>query len=131
MVARKRSREIQKAASQKIQEKVHQVLFCDTDWNEDEIYGQRFERIVQRSNLQDLHIEIDDDIAIEYRQRIEKKLKGLEPLDKSLIFHKILSSLSLHPMGMDVLVSEMEDYSEECILLNLLYLEKSGLIAKK
>jgi len=77
-----------------------------------------------------LHIEIDDDIAIEYRRRIEKKLKGMEILDKSLVFYKILSSLYHRPMSMDVLTSEMEDYSEECILLNLLYLEKSGLIAK-
>jgi len=47
-----------------------------------------------------------------------------------LVFYKILSSLYHRPMSMDVLTSEMEDYSEECILLNLLYLEKSGLIAK-
>ena len=128
MVARKRSKELQKAESQKIQEKVHQVLYCDTDWDEDEIYGLRFEKILQRSNLSRKTIEIDEDAAIEYKRRIERKLKDIEKLDKSLVFYKILSILVQEPLNKETLFLEIESNSEECIDNNLQYLEKSGLL---
>jgi hypothetical protein len=128
MAARKRSKELQKAESQKIQEKVHQVLYCDTAWDEDEIYGQRFERILHRSNLSRKTIEVDKDAAIEYKKRIERKLKGIEKLDKSLVFYKILNILVQEPLNKETLFLKIESHSEECIDNNLQYLEKSGLL---
>lgn len=122
MAARKRSKELQKAESQKIQEKVHQVLYCDTDWDEDEIYGQRFEKILHRSNLSRKTIEVDEDAAIEYKRRIERKLKGIEKLDKSLVFYKILNILLQEPMDKETLFLKIESPSAECINNNLQYL---------
>lgn len=126
MAARKRSKELQKAESQKVQEKVHQVLYCDTDWDEDEIYSQRFEKILHRSNLSRKTIEIDEVAAIEYKRRIERKLKGIEELDKSLVFYKILNILAQKPMNQETLFIALETHSADCINNNLQYLEKSG-----
>lgn len=98
MTARKNSEEFQKAESQKIQEKVHQVLYCDTDWDEHEIYGLRFKRIVSRSKLDENQITVEENVAKEYRRRIERKLQGQEPLDKSLVFYKILTALNSQPV---------------------------------
>jgi len=131
MTARKRSEELQKAKSQRIMEMVHQVLYCDTDWNEDEIYEQRFKKIIERSNLSNLTIEVDKEVGKEFKRRIERKLKGREPIDKSLAFYRILYALMPDPKTKDALFSEIEDYSEECINLNLTYMEQSDLIVKE
>ncbi|MDN3511261.1 MAG: hypothetical protein NG784_08140 [Candidatus Jettenia sp.] len=128
MAARKRSKELQKAEIQKIQEKVHQVLYCDTNWDEDEIYKQRFEKILHRSNLIRETIEVDEDAVIEYKNRIERKLKGIEKLDKSLAFYKILNILTQEPMDKKTLFLMIESHSQECIDNNLQYLEKSGVL---
>ncbi|MCF6148680.1 MAG: hypothetical protein E3K37_08470 [Candidatus Kuenenia sp.] len=126
MSARKRSKELQKAEIQKVQEKVHQVLYCDTNWDEDGIYRLRFEEILHRSNLSRKTIEIDEDAAIEYKRRVERKLKGIEELDKSLVFYKILNILVQEPMNKETLFIALENHSEDCINNNLQYLEKSG-----
>lgn len=113
---------------QKIQEKVHQILYCDTNWDEDEIYKRRFEKILHRSNLNGKTIEIDEDAAIEYKSRIERKLKGIEKLDKSLVFYKILNILLQEPMDKETLFLKIESPSVKCIDNNLQYLEKSGVL---
>jgi|SRR3989304_806414 len=130
MTARKRSKEIRKAASQKVLEEVHRALYCDSDWDEDEVYGQRFKKIVERSNLDGKTFKVEAETAKEYRRRIERKVNGLEPLDKSLIFYRILTILERTPMSMDMLLSEIDNSSEWCISLNMALLEMSGLVEK-
>ncbi|MCL0071138.1 hypothetical protein M1N41_00975 [Thermodesulfovibrionales bacterium] len=112
-------------------EMVHQVLYCDTDWNEEEVYGRRFKKIIERSNLGDLIIEVDKEVGKEFKRRIERKLKGRELIDKSLAFYRILYALMLDPKTKDSLFSEIKDYSEECINLNLTYMKQSDLIVKE
>src|SRR4030042_3880214 len=98
MTARKRSKEAQKAQRQKVQEKVHQVLYCDADWTEHEVYSLRFKKIIERSNINETSIHIDEDVVREYKKRIGRKLAGKEPPDKSLVFFKILIALNNGPM---------------------------------
>ena len=93
-----------------------------------EVYKRRFEKILKRANLHDLHIEIDEDAAIEYKRRIVRKLKGIEKLDKSLVFYKILNILVQEPLNKETLFLEIESHSEECIDNNLQYLEKSRVL---
>lgn len=71
-------------------------------------------------------IEVDEDAAIEYKRRVERKLKGIEKLDKSLVFYKILNILLQEPMDKETLFLKIESPSAECINNNLQYLEKSG-----
>ena len=130
MIARKNSEEFRKAKSQRIQEKVHQILYCDTDSDEHEVYGERFNQIIKRSNLDESRIKIDEDIAKEYRKRIEKKLRGQESLDKSLIFYNILTLLEFQPKNQQTLITEMVGHSTECIMQNLNNLRASGLVIK-
>ncbi len=109
-------------------EVVHQVLYCDTDWNEAEIYEQRFKKIIERSNLSNSPIEVDEEVSKEIKRRIERKIKGKESLDKSLIFYRILRMLIPESRTRNAILTEMENYSEECINLNLTYMEQGGLI---
>ncbi len=85
---------------------------------------------MSRSNLDENQIAVEENVAKEYRRRIEKKLRGQETLDKSLAFYKILTVLDSQPRNQSTLISEMDDHSEECIPQNLYYLEASGLIEK-
>jgi len=73
---------------------------------------------------------MDEDVVREYKRRIERKLAGKEPLDKSLVFFKILTALNNSPMCKEKLLSQLDQHSEECISINLIYMEKSGLIEK-
>jgi len=130
MNARRRSREIQLAKSQKVQEVVHQVLYCDTDWNEYEIYGQRFQEIIGRSEIAETSIDIDDDVVSEFKRRIERKLKGIEPLDKSLLFYRILDLIRSSTINRESILSELEAFSEYCVDNNLNFLEESGYIKR-
>jgi len=84
--------------------------------------------MLRRANLHDLHIDVDDNVALEYKRRIERKLKGKEILDKSLIFYKILNYLQDQPMSIEMIASELENHSEECVCNNLIYMEKCGMI---
>lgn len=85
---------------------------------------------MSRSNLDQNQIAVEENVAKEYRRRIEKKLRGQEALDKSLTFYKILTALDSQPRSRSTLIVEMDDHSEECISQNLYYLEASGLIEK-
>jgi hypothetical protein len=128
MNARRRSREIQLAKSQKVQEVVHQVLYCDTDWNEYEIYGRRFQKIVGRSEIDETSINVDDDVVSEFKRRVERKLKGIEPLDKSLLFYRILDLIGSRAINRESILSELEDFSEHCVDNNMIFLEECGCI---
>ena len=128
MNARRRSREIQLAKSQKVQEVVHQVLYCDTDWNEYEIYGRRFQEIIGRSEIDETSINIDDDVVSEFKRRVERKLKGIEPLDKSLLFYRILDLIGSGAINRANILSELEVFSEHCVDNNMIFLEESGYI---
>jgi len=85
---------------------------------------------VERSNLDGKTFKVEAETAKEYRRRIERKVNGLEPLDKSLIFYRILTILERTPMSMDMLLSEIDNSSEWCISLNMALLEMSGLVEK-
>jgi len=110
---------------------VHQILFYDTDWNEHEVYGRRFRKIVERSGLIGLNINVEVDVVAEFGKRVEKKLNGKEPLDKSLIFYKIITCLCFDSMSAERVFSELSDFTEEGVLRNLIYLEQAGFIIKK
>lgn len=125
------SRCVLSAKRQKVLETVHQVLYCDVAWNESEIDGQRFRRIIERSNLDGVVIEVDEAVAREFRQRVQGKLKGTVPLNKSLLFNRIPELLNSNPISRETLFSKLSDFSKKCINDNLLCLEKGKLITKE
>lgn len=118
------------AKSQKIQEQIHRILYCDTDWQEHDIYMHRFRKIVDRSDLNEEFITIDSELIKEFKRRVERKLNGNELLDKSLVFYQILNSIYLSEKTN---YNELKDKilcSENCLRINLTYLEKSAMIER-
>lgn len=119
------------AKRQKVLEAVHQLLYCDTSWREDEIYGRRFARILERIGLSGNHAAmVDEELVIEYRKRVEGFLHGRETIDKSLIYFRIISTLFRQGMVADDLVAELEPHDVEGALSNLSFLEKGRFIEK-
>lgn len=104
------------------------VLYCDTEWDEHEIYEKRFKQIIKRSEISELQIETDQDVIREFKRRVDKKLRGTEPLDKSLLFYRILNFLKSKHESRENILSELEIYSEHCVDDNLSFLEQSGYI---
>ena len=59
---------------------------------------------------------------------IERKLKGIEPLDKSLLFYRILDLIGFRAINRGSILSELETFSEYCVDNNLSFLEESAYI---
>ncbi|MDD5090173.1 MAG: hypothetical protein PHQ23_04575 [Candidatus Wallbacteria bacterium] len=107
---------------------MHQALFCDTDWDEDGIYGQRFRQIAERSGIDEDALNVKNEVIDEYRKRIADLLSGKKPKDKGLIWYKILSALIQAPLNHEELSDALPENSAECMERNLELLEKAGFI---
>ena len=59
---------------------------------------------------------------------IERKLKGIESLDKSLLFYRILDLIGFRAINRGSILSELEAFSEYCVDNNLSFLEENGYI---
>ncbi|MBE9547207.1 MAG: hypothetical protein IMF10_06910, partial [Proteobacteria bacterium] len=57
---------------------------------------------------------------------IERKLKGIEPLDKSLLFYRILDLIGSMAINRANILSELEVFSEHCVDNNVIFLEECG-----
>ncbi len=121
---------MQQAKSQKIQKEAQEVLYCDTGWNEHEIYGQRFSRIVKRSGIDETVVVVDDEVAKEYGKRIRRKMTGSEKLDKSLLFYRVFETLTTGGKTEDALITLFDSHQPENIRKNLYYLDKCGFVEK-
>lgn len=73
-------------------------------------------------------MEIDEEVAAEFGKRIKMKLNGKEPLDKSLVFYRILDVLHSGTKSANAVVAELDANNPECVLKNLACLEESGFI---
>jgi len=69
-------------------------------------------------------------VVSEFKRRIERKLKGIEPLDKSLLFYRILDLIRSSTINRESILSELEAFSEYCVDNNLNFLEESGYIKR-
>jgi len=85
---------------------------------------------VERSGISEIPNSVDEDVIREFKRRVEKKLKGQEPLDKSLAFYNILESLQHHGKTPGNILSELDVHTEQCVDNNMNFLEKSGYIEK-
>lgn len=73
-------------------------------------------------------MEIDEEVAAEFGKRVKMKLSGKEPLDKSLVFYRILDMLNKGAKSANAVVAELDANNSECVLKNLACLEESGFI---
>jgi len=67
-------------------------------------------------------------VVSEFKRRVERKLKGIELFDKSLLFYRILDLIGSMTINRANILSELEAFSEYCVDNNLNFLEKSGYI---
>lgn len=92
------------------------------------MYGRRFAKIMERSQLDDPPMKIDEEVAKEFGKRVKMKLGGKEPLDKSLVFYRILNVLHNGTKPADAIATELDMKDPDCVLKNLACLEESGFI---
>ena len=129
MVARKASGEKEKARRQKILETVHQVLYCDKEWKEAEIYARRFSEILRRAGLPpDFPVPREETVA-EYSKRVVRLLSGKAPLDRSLAFFRILATLVARNCSEEELIDLLgSQNTADGIRQNLAFLLEGGFL---